>query len=218
MGMSVLEITASALADTIAAKNAEIERMAEELCLLEDQADKDDVTISLLRGFLHGRHPELTLELARFVLDEWRNDDYGGDITNSALEALSSHRSMVDFAESETDIAADYRKNHKDFCNIADEFYSVIDEIKGGARSQTLDKDDIFTRLVKDLEMTVRTTNCLLAAGVKTIGKLVSLDPIEVIGISQLGKGSLKEIESRLSDLGLSLSMTEGDIKHFRSQ
>ncbi|MGP4716923.1 DNA-directed RNA polymerase subunit alpha C-terminal domain-containing protein [Psychrobacter sp. T6-6] len=94
----------------------------------------------------------------------------------------------------------------------------VIDEIEGGAGSQTLDKDDIFTRLVKDLEMTVRTTNCLLAAGVKTIGELVSLDPIEVIGINQLGKGSLKEIESRLSDLGLSLSMTEGDIKHFRSQ
>ncbi|MEG1800047.1 MAG: DNA-directed RNA polymerase subunit alpha C-terminal domain-containing protein, partial [Synergistaceae bacterium] len=70
-------------------------------------------------------------------------------------------------------------------------------------------ENSIYARPVRDLELSVRSENCLLRGGVHIIGELVSRTRDDLLKIRNLGKISLREIEEKLSKFGLHLS---GDI------
>lgn len=101
---------------------------------------------------------------------------------------------------------------------------SALDEIVGedsagdaahqaahNAAQQGIDmaENSIFARPVRDLELSVRSENCLLRGGVHKIGELVSKTRDDLLRIRNLGKISLKEIEEKLAKFDLHLS---GDI------
>lgn len=65
--------------------------------------------------------------------------------------------------------------------------------------------DTILSRGIKDLELSVRSENCLLRGGVHTIGDLVSKSRSELMKIRNLGKISLREIEEKLEKFSISL-------------
>ncbi|MCW5197128.1 DNA-directed RNA polymerase subunit alpha [Buchnera aphidicola] len=67
--------------------------------------------------------------------------------------------------------------------------------------------EPILLRLVDDLELTVRSANCLKAESVRYIGDLVQKTEIELLRTPNLGKKSLAEIKDILSSRGLSLGM-----------
>ena len=60
---------------------------------------------------------------------------------------------------------------------------------------------------VEDLELTVRSANCLKAEGIKYIGDLVQRTEVELLKTPNLGKKSLTEIKDVLAERGLSLGM-----------
>ncbi len=60
---------------------------------------------------------------------------------------------------------------------------------------------------VEDLELTVRSANCLKAEGIKYIGDLVQRTEVELLKTPNLGKKSLTEIKDVLADRGLTLGM-----------
>jgi DNA-directed RNA polymerase subunit alpha len=60
---------------------------------------------------------------------------------------------------------------------------------------------------VEDLELTVRSANCLKAEGIKYIGDLVQKTEVELLKTPNLGKKSLTEIKDVLAERGLSLGM-----------
>ncbi len=60
---------------------------------------------------------------------------------------------------------------------------------------------------VEDLELTVRSANCLKAEGIKFIGDLVQKTEVELLKTPNLGKKSLAEIKDVLAERGLSLGM-----------
>ena len=62
-------------------------------------------------------------------------------------------------------------------------------------------------RQVDDLELTVRSANCLKAEDVYYIGDLVQKSETELLKTPNLGKKSLTEIKNVLKDRGLSLGM-----------
>ena len=70
-------------------------------------------------------------------------------------------------------------------------------------------ENSIYARPVRDLELSVRSENCLLRGGVHIIGELVSRTRDDLLKIRNLGKISLREIEEKLSKFDLHLS---GDI------
>ncbi|MCE5201964.1 MAG: DNA-directed RNA polymerase subunit alpha [Synergistaceae bacterium] len=70
-------------------------------------------------------------------------------------------------------------------------------------------ENSIYSRPVRDLELSVRSENCLLRGGVHMIGELVSRTRDDLLKIRNLGKISLREIEEKLSKFDLHLS---GDI------
>ena len=67
--------------------------------------------------------------------------------------------------------------------------------------------DPILLRPVDDLELTVRSANCLKAEDVYYIGDLVQKTETELLKTPNLGKKSLTEIKSILSERGLGLGM-----------
>jgi DNA-directed RNA polymerase subunit alpha len=66
---------------------------------------------------------------------------------------------------------------------------------------------ELLNQPVDIIELSVRASNCLKAAKIRTIGDLVSKTDEELIGYKNFGKKSLDEIKERLSELSLSLGM-----------
>lgn len=62
-------------------------------------------------------------------------------------------------------------------------------------------------RTVDELELSVRSANCLKNAGIKLIGELVSKTEIEMLKTQNFGRKSLNEIKDILSDMGLTFGM-----------
>jgi DNA-directed RNA polymerase subunit alpha len=65
--------------------------------------------------------------------------------------------------------------------------------------------DHLLERPLADLELSVRARNCLDSANLKTLRDLVQMSEAEVMALKNLGKTSLTEIKSKLSELGLVL-------------
>lgn len=62
-------------------------------------------------------------------------------------------------------------------------------------------------RTVEELELSVRSANCLKNAGIKLIGELVSRSEAEMLKTQNFGRKSLNEIKDILADMGLTLGM-----------
>jgi len=69
------------------------------------------------------------------------------------------------------------------------------------------DVDPILLRPVDDLELTVRSANCLKAENIYFIGDLIQRTEVELLKTPNLGKKSLTEIKDVLATKGLSLGM-----------
>ncbi len=67
--------------------------------------------------------------------------------------------------------------------------------------------DPILLRPIDDLELTVRSANCLKAESIYYIGDLVQKTEVELLKTPNLGKKSLTEIKDVLGARGLSLGM-----------
>ncbi len=67
--------------------------------------------------------------------------------------------------------------------------------------------DPILLRPVDDLELTVRSANCLKAEHIYYIGDLIQRSEVELLKTPNLGKKSLTEIKDVLASRGLSLGM-----------
>jgi DNA-directed RNA polymerase subunit alpha len=61
---------------------------------------------------------------------------------------------------------------------------------------------------IHELELSVRSNNCLEAGKIETVGQLASLTEAELLKIRSFGKTSLREVKRKLSDLGLALGMS----------
>jgi len=60
---------------------------------------------------------------------------------------------------------------------------------------------------VDELELSVRSANCLQNANIRFIGELVQKTEAEMLKTKNFGRKSLKEIKEILADMGLSLGM-----------
>ena len=68
-------------------------------------------------------------------------------------------------------------------------------------------KNDNLNRSVEELELSVRSYNCLKNANIQTIGELVQKTEAEMLKTKNFGRKSLNEIKEILAQMGLSLGM-----------
>lgn len=67
--------------------------------------------------------------------------------------------------------------------------------------------DELLNESVSTLDLSVRASNCLEAARISTIRELVQKSEADLLRVRSFGKTSLHEVQRKLTDLGLSLSM-----------
>ena len=88
---------------------------------------------------------------------------------------------------------------------------SVFADLKGTQLSEEPQKpqqiDPILLRPVDDLELTVRSANCLKAENIYYIGDLIQRTETELLKTPNLGRKSLNEIKEVLASRGLTLGM-----------
>ncbi len=66
-------------------------------------------------------------------------------------------------------------------------------------------KTEQYNHPIHELELSIRSENCLLRGGIHTVGELLQRSRDELLKIRNLGKKSLTEIEDRLQSLGYEL-------------
>ena len=86
-------------------------------------------------------------------------------------------------------------------------FVDLQSEIIAEPEQQEDEIDPILLRPVDDLELTVRSANCLKAEDIYYIGDLIQRTEVELLKTPNLGKKSLTEIKDVLATRGLSLGL-----------
>jgi DNA-directed RNA polymerase subunit alpha len=95
----------------------------------------------------------------------------------------------------------------KDHMNIFINFEEEIEAESRGEEGRTLLRNDNLNRSVEELELSVRSYNCLKNANIQTIGELVQKTEAEMLKTKNFGRKSLNEIKEILAQMGLSLGM-----------
>ena len=110
--------------------------------------------------------------------------------TNGTIDAEEAVRTAADILTDQLSVFGDF--THRD---------------RGGQKAQAPGVDPILLRPIDDLELTVRSANCLKAESIYYIGDLIQKTEVELLKTPNLGKKSLTEIKEVLAQRGLSLGM-----------
>ena len=114
------------------------------------------------------------------------------DGTISAKEAVS--------------IAAKILNEHLNlFIDLSDEGHRtevMIETVEKG-------KEKVLEMTIEELDLSVRSFNCLKRAGINTVEDLISKTEEEMMKVRNLGRKSLEEVINKMETLGLSLKMEE---------
>ena len=91
-------------------------------------------------------------------------------------------------------------------------FVDLSDEAKNAEimveREETI-KEKVLEMTIEELDMSVRSFNCLKRAGIDTVEDLINRTEEEMMKVRNLGKKSLEEVIKKLHDLGLKLKSEE---------
>ncbi len=105
-------------------------------------------------------------------------------------------------------LAAKLLKDHMTiFINFEEEMETGLDSGHDGPAL----RNDNLNRSVEELELSVRSYNCLKNANIATIGELIQKTEAEMLKTKNFGRKSLNEIKEILAQMGLSLGMKIDD-------
>jgi len=110
--------------------------------------------------------------------------------TNATIDAEEAVRTAADILSDQLSVFGDF--THRD---------------RGAAKPANNGVDPVLLRPIDDLELTVRSANCLKAESIYYIGDLIQKTEVELLKTPNLGKKSLTEIKEVLAQRGLSLGM-----------
>lgn len=84
-----------------------------------------------------------------------------------------------------------------------------VDEVEQVDDPEEEDREKILGMTIEELDLSVRSFNCLKRAGINTVGELTQKTSEEMMKIRNLGKKSMEEIQQKLDELDLSLNSGE---------
>ena len=89
-----------------------------------------------------------------------------------------------------------------------DIFVNLTDEAKNAeimVEKEETQKEKMLEMTIEELDLSVRSYNCLKRAGINTVQELTNKSEPEMIKVRNLGRKSLEEVKAKLHDLGLGL-------------
>ncbi len=134
-------------------------------------------------------------------------------VTYSVENARVEQRTDLDklILELETNGTIDPEEAIRQAATILQHQLSVFVDLQNDAIREPEEQEDkidpILMRPVDDLELTVRSANCLKAENIYYIGDLIQRTEVELLKTPNLGKKSLTEIKDVLASKGLSLGL-----------
>lgn len=134
-------------------------------------------------------------------------------VTYSVENARVEQRTDLDklIIELETNGTIDPEEAIRQAATILQHQLSVFVDLKNNSVKEQPKHEDkidpILLRPVDDLELTVRSANCLKAENIYYIGDLIQRTEVELLKTPNLGKKSLTEIKDVLASKGLSLGL-----------
>jgi len=166
------------------------------------------------RGYLPGNLrivPEESKGIGRIILDASfspvRRVSYA--VESARVEQRTDLDKLI--IDIETNGAVDPEESIRYAAHILVEQLSVFSSLESTSPSVEEKKsppvDPILLRPVDDLELTVRSANCLKAENIYYIGDLIQRTETELLKTPNLGRKSLNEIKEVLASRGLTLGM-----------
>ena len=170
------------------------------------------------RGYVPGslrRHEDISRSLGRIVLDASfspiKRVSY--TVESARVEQRTDLDKLV--LEIETNGSIGPEEAVRASAKILVEQLAVFAQLEGvelsafdqPAQRSSQQFDPILLRPVDELELTVRSANCLKAENIYYIGDLIQRTEVELLKTPNLGKKSLTEIKDVLASRGLSLGM-----------
>jgi len=116
------------------------------------------------------------------------------------------------------DAVADAAKILKDYLVHFINFNEEFEDEEGEVNEEEERLIVILNTPVEELELSVRSSNCLRNIDVKSIGDLARLSEDEISKTKNFGKKSLQEIKDKLGEYGLTLGMKEILDKRFENK
>ena len=104
-------------------------------------------------------------------------------------------------------LAAKILIDHLDLLTNVHEQVNDMESVMKEAQGETQNKGLVM--LIEDLDLSVRSYNCLKRAGIQTVEELTQRTEDEMMRVRNLGKKSLKEVKDKIYDLGLSFKSYE---------
>jgi len=89
---------------------------------------------------------------------------------------------------------------------------AIIKSVNEDEVNEALEMKAILNKTIDEMELSVRSHNCLQAAGIKSIGYLVSKEESEMLKFKNFGRKSLTELQEKLGELNLHFGM---DVEEF---
>ena len=127
-----------------------------------------------------------TTDYEKLTVDVWTNGSVNArDAVSLAAKLIRDHLNIFINLEEATETQAE----------------AASDQPRAGLSNENLDKS------VEELELSVRSYNCLKNANIRSIRELVQKTEPEMLKTKNFGRKSLKEIKELLSEMGLQLGM-----------
>jgi DNA-directed RNA polymerase subunit alpha len=176
---------------------------------------------------------EIQIDLGRGYVPSESNEKYIEELNTIPMDAIFSPVKKVKFAVEPTRVGqrSDYDKlvlevwtdgtvrpddALAEAAKIAKDHFSVFINFKENEYAEddgNEDMDETIRRVlnmpVEELELSVRSSNCLKNANIKTIGELTRKTEDDIAKTRNFGKKSLQEIKEKLLEWNLSLGITD---------
>ncbi|MEW5865810.1 MAG: DNA-directed RNA polymerase subunit alpha [Bacillota bacterium] len=122
----------------------------------------------------------------RLILETWTDGSISPkEATSLAAKILASHLSLF-----------------SGLTDTADAVEIMVEKTEDG-------KNGIMDMPIEELDLSVRSYNCLKRAGINTVQELTRKTEEDMMKVRNLGKKSLEEVKAKLANLGLSLRPSE---------
>ncbi len=159
-----------------------------------------------------------------------QNASFTDDVNDIAIDSIYTPITRANYAVEKTrvDDSGDYDKlimeiwtnraiNPKDAIGTAakmlmDHLQTIIDLSQAKVEEdymverKTEETNRNLEKPIEDLDLSVRSYNCLKRAGINTLGELIEKSEEDMMRVRNLGKKSLKEVKQKLEEMNLSLA------------
>jgi DNA-directed RNA polymerase subunit alpha len=85
----------------------------------------------------------------------------------------------------------------------------AVQDVEIGVEREEDKRDRLLDMPIEELDLSVRSFNCLKRAGINTVGELTNKTDEDMMKVRNLGKKSLEEVKEKLAALGLALRPSE---------